>query len=142
MPPPTNENYLTKKYTDRVVQVTAETAVTGVLTFLPGAAMAGMARVAGVQDLRGAAEQLEQEPVFCVETGEGAWGDGRSGWVGGGLSGEGVCGLWVGWVGGGVSGGGGGERGQATYSVEEERQTEVSVVGERHERPGAWRSRV
>jgi hypothetical protein len=27
-----------------------------------------MARVAGVQDLRGAAEQLEQEPVFCVET--------------------------------------------------------------------------
>lgn len=47
---------------------TTEGFITNLLTFLPGAAMMGMAKMAGVQDMESAAKQLSEEPIFCMET--------------------------------------------------------------------------
>lgn len=52
-----------------MLQASTEEAMTNLVGFLPAAAMAGVAKLTGVQDMAGAVQQLSREPMFCMETG-------------------------------------------------------------------------
>ncbi len=47
----------------------AEAAVAEAVAYLPGMAMAGLAKAMGVPSAEAAALQLQREPMFCMETG-------------------------------------------------------------------------
>jgi hypothetical protein len=51
------------------VVLQAEAIATNALTYLPLVAIRGLAALAGVASVRQALEQLEREPLFCMETG-------------------------------------------------------------------------
>ncbi|KAI3436487.1 hypothetical protein D9Q98_005904 [Chlorella vulgaris] len=63
-----NKRLLQSEAVDSSAKASTEEAMTNLVGFLPAAAMAGVAKLTGVQDMAGAVQQLSREPMFCMET--------------------------------------------------------------------------